>query len=262
MNSSATVRVAAAKTLTVDQTAPTVFQGALNLNGTLATTGDSALEIQGAPVLGSGSALTVGNGSTLKFNVATAAAANVSIASGITATVATGATLELAGATSALVDVSASFSTGSDANPTQRVGIKNDGLLQVDTSAAQQVGAIYSDSLAGTVVLADNASLTADSINQGSLMIGDNSTFMLAPSNTDGSPMAGGFSLAGALALPNSLVDASGGLSGSAAIASPSIRVLLGGETTANAVPEPSTIVLTLGALLGMFAARRSGRRR
>ena len=72
--------------------------------------------------------------------------------------------------------------------------MQNGGLLLVDggtmmTPATQQVGGIDG---AGSVTVADNASLTADHINQTSLVIGNGSVFTLAPSDSNGNPMTAG----------------------------------------------------------------------
>ena len=104
------------------------------------------------------------------------------------------------------------------------------------------------------MVVADGASLTADHINQNSLVIGAGSTFTLAPSNSDGSPMASnasGLALAGSLTPASSFIAPSGSLL-DADTASSAPAVSLGGlaaGASVSAVPEPSTIVLVLFGL-------------
>ncbi len=185
-NASATVSVAAAKTLTVNQSTTTVYQGSVNLSGTLAMTGSGSLEIAGAPTLNTGAKISVtGAGTTLKFNVDSG---SPTVQSGVTATIGSGANLELAGSVSALFDGSM------NPDPNQRVDVQSAGTLTIDPptmgAATQQVGGI--DALlgvGGSVVLNDNANLTANHINQTSLVIGAGSTFTLAPSDEDGNPM-------------------------------------------------------------------------
>jgi len=113
---------------------------------------------------------------------------NSNVAQGVTATIATGATLELDGTKSALVD------NTHPTDPTYRASILSSGSLVVGAGSiadVQQVGGIDQNSgVGGTVTVANGASLTADHINQNSLVIGAGSTFTLAPSAMDGSPMA------------------------------------------------------------------------
>ena len=221
----------------------------VTVTGGLTTSGPGTIALTGAGNSFTGP-ITVGDGSstgTLRLNVAGAS----TIDSGVTVTVAQSATLELDGTVSALKD---------SGNSLTRPAITNSGMLSVgDTAVApmgttQQVGGIDGD---GSVVVNDGASLTADHINQTSLIIGAGSTFTLAPSNADGSPMASnvsGLALAGSLT-PASLFIASGGnlLGGGAADSSPSVA-LGGGENGASisAVPEPSTIMLLI--LAGLAA--------
>ena len=180
---SATVSVAANKTLTVNQSGPTTYQGSVNVTGTLAKNGAGSLEIQGPPTLANNSQLSVGDNGTLKLNVASAQAANVSVGTTVTATVASGATLELAGSVSALADPTALIASGTDSSPTQRAEVQNSGTVQVDNGATQQVGGIDGS---GSVIVSDTTgatptSLTADHINQTLLVIGAGSVFTLAP---------------------------------------------------------------------------------
>ena len=117
----------------------------------------------------------------------------------------------------------------------------------------------------GSVVVSDGGMLTADHINQTSLMIGNGSTFTIAPSNADGTAMASVGSgnsllLAGSLTPSSSFVAASGNLlsagSSSAAALSPSLGGVGGSVVSAvSAVPEPSTMVLlALAGLIGLGA--------
>ncbi len=257
-STSANLTIAANKTLTITQSGSSTYAGALTNNGTLTIAGGS-VEMDGAPTLNSGSLLMVNSG-TLKFNVQSGTVSVTATPSAaVTATVNSGATLELAGSTSALADPSA-LTSGADINPTERVEVQNSGTLQVDDGAMQQVGGIDGS---GSVVVGSStgASLTADHINQTSLVIGNGSTFTLAPSAADGSPMvaglatlgssSGGLVVAGSLTPSTSFVATSGSLLG-VAFASSTPSVSLGGVSAAsvNAVPEPSSMLLLgLGAL-------------
>src|SRR6202011_2827809 len=105
-------------------------------------------------------------------------------------------------------------------NPLQRAAVQNAGTLQVDAGAVQQVGGIDPNGTAGNVTVLDGGSLTADHINQTSLVIGNGSVFTLAPSASDGSPMldsgavGDSLALAGSLAPSSSFVATSGNLLG------------------------------------------------
>ena len=119
-----------------------------------------------AQTLGAGIVLSASGTGSLKLNVGAAG----SVAAGATATVGASATLELVGGVSALVDPTANITTGANSNPSRRVAIKNDGVLEVVSTAAnqvQEVGGIDPNAgTTGSVVVSDAASLIADHINQ------------------------------------------------------------------------------------------------
>jgi autotransporter-associated beta strand protein len=251
----------------------TTFVGNVQLDsvsgngGSLIKAGDSGstLVLHGPTSFRQNSSLHVNFG-TLRV----AASGTTTVSTGVTATVANGATLELSGGTSALADPTALSSAGPATNPLQRVTVSNAGTLLVDAQAVQQVGGING---AGSVVLADNSgsntsSLTANSIVQNSLMIGSGATFVLAPSNSSGNPLAGassdGLVLAGSLTPSSSLANSASQL-GVGGLTAPLPTASLGGGLSGSiaAVPEPSTIaLLLLGGLATLFVAgRRSNRR-
>ncbi len=270
-NSSATISVAAGKTLTVNQATNTVYRGAMNLMGALATTGSGTLELQGAPTLGAGTVLSVGGTGTLRFNIASGAA-SLSSTSAVIATVGGSATLELDGTVSALFD---------DGNGNiNRPRISNDGAViigntTVTTTTIQQVGGIDGT---GSVTVSDGATLTADHINQTSLVIGAGSTFTLAASAPNGDPMAGvplgnsgqgsaggGLVLAGSLKPSSTFLLGAGGslLGASPSTAAPAAA--LGGSlsgATAIAVPEPASLLLLLFGAVAVWPIMRRRIRR
>ena len=257
----------------------TVALGGVNISGAgvLALSGSG--NICNGPVAVAGSGTTTISG-TSAFNYASNSPVSISVGTGtdtptlvirptsgstvasanVTATVAAGATLELDGTVSALSD---------HATPIQRASVQNDGsliagdLTSLD-AAVQQVGGIDGS---GSVTVAGNASLTADHINQTSLVIGAGSVFTLAPSDPSGNPMAAlgsassGLALAGSLTPASSFMASSGNLLGAGAAGSaPSFS--LGGGATVSAVPEPSAIVLLMiGAIAALPMLRRIRRR-
>ncbi len=238
-----TLRVAEAKTLTITQTSTNATAaGLITLTGasgsgagaSLTWGGTKTLEINAAPALGKNSSLSV-NGGTLRLNVMSG---TPSVAAGVTAMVASGATLELTGTVSALADPSA-LSSQPAPHPLQRVAVLNDGTLRIDgTNGVQQVGGIDPyQGTSGNVVVADTASLTADRINQASLVIGSGSTFTLAPSDANGNPMVSSFS-------PGPMAR------GSAAIDSPASLILAGSLTPS------SSFLASSASLLGASSAR------
>ncbi len=271
---SARVSVAAGVTLTDTQTTATTFAGTLALTagatphsgGTLRVAGGGTLEIQGAPALGNNSNINVATTSTLRFNVTSGAA---SVGTGVLATVSDSATLELAGSVPAL-DPAVPVKGRADVlnNSTASAGVHV-------TGTNQQVG--YVDGT-GTTQVETSSDLTANHIVQAALMIGGDSTHgstvTIAASDTNGNSLgqAGGLAtLSGSLAantpLPTSSLIAGGSslgsLNGSIPGGSnlgclPGGGLSLGGGTAA--VPEPSTIVMTLLGIAGVagFARRRS----
>ena len=211
----------------------------------LTKTGEGTLELQTVPVLNSNTAVYVNSG-TLQFNVTSSGGA---IASGVTVTVSADATLELAGTQSAL-----GMPSGN------RAAIVNNSIATAGldvTAGSQIVGGIDGT---GNTVVEDGTTLTADHINQASLVIGNGSTFTLAPSDASGMTLAGslmpasGF-VAGSGSEANLLgagSGSSGGFDGSS---------LGGGAGGASAVPEPSALLLAAIAALGGLSYAASRRR-
>ncbi len=264
-SSSGSLSVTAGKTLAdIQSSGDTSVAGAIalaggvgsNPGGVLRKAGSSTLEINGAPALGQNSAIAVNDNGTLRLNVT---AGMPTVGTGVIATVAAGATLELAGTTSALADPTALSSPDAATNPLERVAIKNNGLLQVDLNAAQQVDG------SGSVTVTDDASLTADHINQLSLVIGNGSVLTLAPSNLNGNPMSAtsGLALAGSLTPSTSFIATSGSPLG-AETSSLSPTVSLGGGVSGRetAVPEPSSVVTLILGSLGLFAVGAAKRKK
>ncbi len=257
-SSAGSISVASAKTLAVAQSADATYAGSLALGttgsgATLFVSGSHSLLLTGSAAINAGSAISVGDGinpAKLRMDAASASTVGASVS----VTVAASATLELDGMHPALQD---------GLNTTIRAHITNSGTLAVGNSVVapsgttQQVGGIDGS---GSVVVGDTvaASLTADHINQSSLVIGAGSTFTLAPSAADGSPMAGLGVGGGSLMLANSLMPASGfiapssNLSGDDGVGSTAAVAPAGGvgSTGTNAVPEPASgLLLGLGAL-------------
>ena len=231
-------------------------------NGPMAVTGSGTTTLSGGNAFNYASnsppSISVGTGADTPKLVINPSSAST-VAAGVTATVSVGATLELDGTNSALTD---------STTPLQRAGVQNDGSLVVGAATAptiggtvQQVGGIdpYRGTT-GSVIVSDGASLTADHINQASLVIGNGSVFTLAASDPSGNPMgsAGARSsllLAGSLAPSSSFVATgegllTGGSTTSGVALSPSLGGV-GGGRCGHAVLEPSTIGLLL---LGCFA--------
>ncbi len=284
----------------LDATGGASFSSTLNIGGTQTLSSlTTATDMAGGVAtlkLSTGGALTVGGASTFTgttnfqanstLNVAGTlhvTAGATSVGTGVTATVAAGATLELDGSISSLTDAAA-LSSGTVTNSLLRAAVKNDGTLQVDVNAIQQVGGIDPNTgTTGGVVLSSGASLTADHINQTSLVIGNGATFTLAPSDSNGNPMAStmatlspgpaapgsaaigssGLILAGSLAPTSSFLASSASLLGtSSATAAPAVS-LNSAVASVSPVPEPSAIVLLLigGASLLLTLRRKVGSR-
>ncbi len=240
----------------------------------------------GLTVSGAGSVTLSGSGNTFNGSISigtgmdtptlvinAGSSVNSNVAQGVTATVAAGATLELAGSMSALVDQT------NATDPHYRASVQNAGTLQIGDASnvsTQQVGGIDPDGgVAGSVVVTDGSSLTADHINQTSLVIGNGSTFTLAPSDMNGNPMAAfspgpaaqgsgsGLILAGSLTPSSSFVAAGGSLLGinSASSGAPSVALGAATDSSVNAVPEPSgMLLLGLGGLAVSAVAMRRRR--
>ena len=222
----------------------------LTVTGGLSTSGAGTVTLAGGGNSFTGP-ITVGDGTntgTLRMNVISPS----TIDSSVSVTVAASATLELDGMVSALQD---------GTNHLIRPAIINSGTLAAGDVAAmiptmQQVGGIDGT---GSVVVNDTASLTADHINQTSLVIGNGSVFTLAPSDMNGNPMEGvgsgqlavstvepaaggsGFVLAGSLAPSSSFVGSTGSLLAAGSTSSaPSVSLGSVGGASVSAVPSPS----------------------
>jgi fibronectin-binding autotransporter adhesin len=191
-----------------------------------------------------------GQNSYVKFTN-TANAANVG--TNATVTVAAGSTLELAGTGSALSDGTTAHGVNVVNNSTAAAG----GLYDSSTSP-QIVGPI---SGSGNTVVGASANLTAGSIIQNSLDIGNGALFTLGTSDSNGNPLAqtssllGGDSLAGGSNFTS--LAGSAGLNATGASGSAPTLGLGGAGSGVSAVPEPSSIILTVMAGLGLAAMIR-----
>ena len=218
-----------------------------------AKAGSGLLEVDGAPSLGNGSSMAIGDTGTLRFK-ATAGAA--SVGTGVTATVASGATLELAGSVSSL---------SSGAN---RVNITNNsaasaGILVSGTN--QQVGNIDGN---GTTQVNAGSDLTANHILQGALIIGGAAgtpgMVTIDASDASGNPL----NSSSGLAVSDSLTPSEPfgvGETGSASVSSVDQGVDVTAVSLGNSVggdpspvPEPSTLLLALLAVLGVVISTMS----
>jgi hypothetical protein len=231
-----------------------------NSGGTFAQTGGGILGIQGAPNLGNNSNINA-SGGTLRFNVASGSA---SIGAGVLATVSNAATLELAGSVSALSQPSGGRANVLN-NSTAAVG------LHV-TGTNQQVGAV--DGSGNTQVDA-GASLTANHIVQGALVIGGTASspalVTIAASDANGNSLAtsGGLAVAGSIAsggsgstlvsssVSSSSAPASGGLMAAGSLGSSMTASGLNLGGGAAAVPEPSTLLLAAAGVIALALLRR-----
>ena len=228
-----------------------VLSGPLNdaIARAITKSGAGTAEIGGPPTLGAGSTVVVSAG-TLRFALTSGA----TVGAGVQAAVNGSATLELAGTASAL-------SSG-----VHRANIVNNsaapaGLLASGTN--QQVGFING---AGNTQVNAGSDLTANHIIQTSLVIGGTagspSLVTIAASDGAGNPLgqSNGPVLSGSLA-PSDPIGA-GGISssdlrsgGGSELASLS-RVSSVGNGNPSAVPEPSTLLLALLAVLGVAITR------
>ncbi len=237
----AIVNVAAGATLT--------STGALTTTGTLDSAGPGTLEIDGAPTLNDNSNLNLTTG-TVRFNVIGGTPA---IGTGVTAVVSIGATLELAGSVSAL------------ANGANRVNITNNsnapGILVSGTN--QQVGNIDGS---GTTQVSADSDLTANHIIQSALVIGGTSKnpglVTIDASDASGNPLVQSSGLALASSLSSSGPFGADGITstnlssgGLADLGVPSFGDSVG-RVNPSSVPEPSTLLLTILAVLGAATIR------
>jgi autotransporter-associated beta strand protein len=189
---------------------------------------------------------------TLKLNIASG---TPTIASGVIATVASGATLELAGSISALGTAGGN-----------RVRIVNDSTASglVVSGTIQVVGAI--DGLGSTQV-DEGSDLTADHIIQSALAIdgaaGSPGLVTIDASDANGSPLdePSGFALAGSLTpsgpfgAPN--VNTASTIPVTADSADLAVVALAKSVGSVNpSVPEPSTLLLALLAVLGVISTQ------
>ena len=221
--------------------------------GALAKSNGGTLEIDGGLTLGNNSSLAV-SGGKLRLSISGSA----SVGSGVTAKINGSGVLELAGTVSAL----GTTTTAS------RVAITNSSIASaglVVSAGNQQVGGI--DGTGNTQVIA-GASLTADHIIQGALIIGGTSgshaLVTIDASDASGNPLiqSSGFALAGSL-MPSDPFGAgetnSTDLSSGSGISTDSAARLPGNSAVGgdpSSVPEPSTLLLVLLALTGVVASR------
>ena len=229
------------------------ISGALAGTGGLTKTGAGLLELSGS---GGYTGTTNITGGTLKFNIASG---TPTIAAGVTATVASGATLELAGSVSAL-----GTAVGN------REHIVNNSLGDVGAAAGlvvsgtnQVVGSIDGS---GTTQVNAGSDLTANHIIQSALVIGGAagspglvtinasgasgnplgvpSGFVVARSLTPSGPFGAGESSFASVSSVGDGVD----------VAAVSLGNSVGGDP--SPVPEPSTLLLALLAVLGVVSAQ------
>jgi autotransporter-associated beta strand protein len=237
--------------------------GANTISGVLADNGAGQLAVTkdgaGVWILSGANAYSGGTtvlGGTLKFQVTSG---TPTVAAGVTATVAAGATLELAGSISAL-----------GAAGGNREHIVNNSLGAAGQAAGlvvsgqnQVVGAI--DGLGSTQVNA-GSNLTADHIIQNALVIGgtagSHGLVTIDASDASGNPLgqSSGHALAGSL-LPSGPFGSDGNSSANLSSEGGSDRAslspgssIVGGASTS--VPEPSTLLLALFAVLGVVSTQ------
>jgi fibronectin-binding autotransporter adhesin len=222
-----------------------------NAASAFAEGGSGAIEVDGAPTLGSSSSLAVNDTSTLRFK---ATAGTATIGAGVTATVNNSAMLELAGSVSAL------------GNGSNRVTITNNssaaaGILV--TGTRQIVGNIDGS---GTTQVNAGSDLTANHIVQSALVIGGTAgnpaIVTIDASDSSGNPLAvpSGFVVANLLT-PSGPFGAGETSSESLSsvgegvdVAAVSFGNSIGGDR--SPVPEPSTLLLAFLAVLGVVSTQ------
>jgi autotransporter-associated beta strand protein len=229
----------------------------LPAGASLSKSGAGTATLTGAPTLGNNSTLAI-SGGTLRISASTGSA---SVGTGVTATVSNSATLALSGSISALGTTTA----GNRVNITTTSASANVTV----TDSNQQVGGIDGPGTVTVSPVTTSASLTADHITAGALIIGGSATHSalvtIDASDSSGNPLdGGGFAIAGSLTPSDPF--------GSRTASSSSL--LAGGSSTSNslggslvgtsvgkgltAVPEPSSILLLIlgGVVIGLAARR------
>lgn len=239
----------------------TAGTGSITLAGVAPSIAGAGTHTIAVPLsLGAGTHITVTAG-ILRLNVAKSGG---SVGAGVAASISQGATLELVGGVSALAD---------ESNPSHRAAVANDGTLTIGNptiapSTDQQVGGIDGG---GTTVVTNAANLTANHINQLSLVIGNDSTVTIAASDASGNPLSsiGEASVEDAMFTSSSLAANSpaasladfAGLSASGSSGPPLDAdgsrgpTLSGSGASQSAVPEPSAWLLALSAGAGFAIA-------
>ena len=213
--------------------------------------GSGTTAITGSINLGNATALSIGGTGKLRFGLTSGAA---TIGTGVTAAVNNSATLELAGTVSGL------------SNGSNRANITNNssapGLLVSGTH--QQVGNIAGS---GTTQVNAGSDLTANHIVQSALIIGGTATshglVTIAASDASGNPLgqSGGSALGVSLA-PSGPFGAAGiGLVGMNSGGDSELTSLSpsssDGSGNPSSVPEPSTLLLILLAIMSLIGRSR-----
>jgi hypothetical protein len=223
-----------------------------NVAGAFNKSGSGTLEIDGPPTLGNNSSIIVNDTGTLRFKALTGTA---TIGTGVTATINNSATMELAGSVSAL---------SSGAN---RVNIINNssaaaGLLV--SGKGQQVGNVDGS---GTTQVNFASDLTANHIVQAGLIIGGTAgnpgLVTIDASDASGNPLgqSSGFALASSLTPSGPFAAGDIGSANLSSVADGFDHAALSPGNSASggdlaAVPEPSSLLLTLLAVLGVVSTR------
>jgi fibronectin-binding autotransporter adhesin len=235
-------------------------------SATLANLGGGGINNAGLNMNGSGTLTLTGpnnnytggttvSGGTLRLNTA---AGSALMSSAVTVTVTNAGTLELAGPVSSLSDGTAAHSANIVNNSAATAGILVSGTNQ-------RVGRIDG---AGTTQVNDGSQLTANHIVQMALVIGVTgsgpSLVTIDASDASGNPlgMSGGFALAESLT-PSGPFGADGirsaNLSSIAADSADQVVLAIGKSVGSNnpaLVPEPSTLLLALLAVLGVISTQ------